>query len=234
MASPRPASPPSAAARAANSTQRANAVGHCPGTDGGAAGALPSDAGAGPTANRNWPPASSPSLEMTCQLTVYAPSGRRLVTGMVTTRRTLLCRAGPSAIRCTAVPVSVTGIRARVTGWLNVSVIAFGVTGTALSAAGEVNRSVACAQAAGAAAIATMPVTVSAPTRPAARRIARRPLGAAWLIRGSRVWQGRSQRSERYVAGAGPGRRQCPRRWAERAPDRLRLSRLDEQRRERQ
>src|SRR5260221_13190557 len=137
MASPRPASPPSAAARAAKSTQRANAVGHCPGTDGCAAGALPSDAGAGPTANRNWPPASSPSLEMTCQLTVYTPSGRRLATGTVTTLRPLLCPAGPSAIARPPGAASLTAAPARVTAWLNVSVIACGETGTALSAAGE-------------------------------------------------------------------------------------------------
>src|SRR5260370_11176182 len=140
MASPRPASPPSAAARAVNSTQRANAVGHCPGTDGWPAGALPSDAGAGPTATRNWPPTSSPSLEMTCQLTVYTPSGRRLVTGTVTTRRALLCRAGPSAISRPPGAASLTGVPARVTDWLNVSVIACGETGTALSAAGGGDR----------------------------------------------------------------------------------------------
>src|SRR5258708_31741983 len=175
MASPRPTSPPSAAARAANSIQRKNAVGHCPGTDGWPAAALPSDAGAGPTANRNWLPTSSPSLEMTCQLTVYTPSGRRLVTGTLTTRRPLLCRAGPSAISRPPGAASLTGAPARVTAWLNVSVISLGETGTALSAAGGGDNIVARPPAPGAPAVAPIPPTGRAPPRPAAPPAARLP-----------------------------------------------------------
>jgi len=66
-----PGPPPSATASAANRAQRKTAVGHCPGVDGAAdTAALLSDAGAGPTANLNSLPTRSPSLEMTCQLTV--------------------------------------------------------------------------------------------------------------------------------------------------------------------
>ncbi len=179
-----PASPPNAAASPPNSTQRKIAVGHCPGTDGrAAAGALPSDAGAGPTANLNWSPTRSPSLEMTCQLTVYTPSGRRPVTGTVTTLRPPPSRAGPSAILRPPAPVSVTGVPARVTDSLNVSVTAFGETGTALSAAGEVNSSVACAEAAGATATCMTPATVSAPSTPETRRMTRSAPRTARFIR---------------------------------------------------
>ncbi len=107
---------------------------------------------------------------MTCQLTVYTPSGSRAATGTVTTLRPPLSRAAPSAILRPPGPASVTGVPTRVTGSLNVSVIASGDTGTALSAAGEVNSSVACADAAGAVAASAIPATVSAPSRPHARR----------------------------------------------------------------
>ncbi len=89
------------------------------------------------------------------------------------TLRPPFSRAGPTATLCPSALASVTGAPARVTDWLNVSVIAFGETGTALSAAGEVNSSVACAQAAGATATSRMPAAVSAPTRPEARPMTR-------------------------------------------------------------
>src|SRR5216683_833149 len=103
---------------------------------------------------------------MTCQLTAYTPSGSRPVTGTARTLRPLLSREGPSAILRPPAPVSVTGVPAGVTASLKVSVIAVGETATALSAAGEVNSSVACADAAGAVAASAIPATVSAPSRP--------------------------------------------------------------------
>src|SRR5207253_7420063 len=56
---------------------------------------------------------------------------------------------------------SVTGVQARLTGSLNVSVIAVGDAGTAVPSAGEVNRSVACADAPGAATASRMPAAAT-------------------------------------------------------------------------
>src|SRR6266581_563655 len=131
---------------AANSSHRATASGHSPGVDGCAVVAL-SAAGAGPTAKMNELLTGSPSAEITCQATVYTSSPSRAVTGTVTTLRPRLCRGGPTPIFCPPAPVSVTGGPARVTGSLKVSVIAVGEAGTAESAAGAVNSSVAWARA---------------------------------------------------------------------------------------
>src|SRR6266542_2189172 len=120
---------------------------------GSPAAVVASDSGAGPTAKVNELLTGSPSAEITCQDTVYTPSPSRVLTGTVTTLRPRLCRGGPSPVFCPPAAVSVTGGPARVTGSLNVSVIALGDTGTAESAAGEVNSSVACADAAGARAV---------------------------------------------------------------------------------
>ncbi len=95
----------------------------------------------------------------------------RVATGTVTTLRPLFCRAGPSAIVRPPGPVSFTGCPDRVTVWLNISVIACGDAGTARSAAGEVNSSVACARAAGARATSKVAAAASAPARPNARRM---------------------------------------------------------------
>ncbi len=205
-ASARAASPPSAAASAANSTQRATASGHSPGVDGCAAAVVASDSGAGPTAKVNELLTGSPSAEITCQATVYTPSPSGLATGTVTTLRPRLCRGGPSPVFCPPAAVSVTGGPARVTGSLNVSVIALGDTGTAESAAGEVNSSVACADAAGARAVSVRNAAASPPASALRRRAMRCPARAEWLIPG---WCGRCPAARAPAAHRGP--RPCPR-----------------------